>query len=99
MFAYLYICIYVYEPYFDYIVFHAHIENAKKKIHTKKEISEKSEIFIELWPRACHPPEILSVLVKISWKQKLNFPRSALFHMNTRVCLKYLGNDCGFFAA
>ena len=28
-------------------------------------------------------------------KQKLIFSRSALFHMKTRVSLKYFGNDCG----
>ena len=42
------------------------------------------------------PPEtkILSVLVKSPEKQKLNFSRSALFHMKTGVCLKYFDNDC-----
>ena len=42
------------------------------------------------------PPEtkILSALVKHPEKQKLNFSRSALFHMKTRVCLKYFVNDC-----
>ena len=27
-------------------------------------------------------------------KNKLNFSHSALFHMKTRVCLKYVVNDC-----
>ena len=27
-------------------------------------------------------------------KQKLNFSRSAVFHMRTRVCLKYFVHDC-----
>ena len=42
-------------------------------------------------------PEIkmLSELAKISEKQKLNLSRSALFHIKkTRVCLKYIVNDC-----
>ena len=29
-------------------------------------------------------------------KQKLNFSRRALFHMKTRVSLKYFVNDCSF---
>ena len=29
-------------------------------------------------------------------KQKLNFSRSELFHMKTRVCLKYFVNDGGY---
>ena len=35
---------------------------------------------------------ILSVLAKTLEKQKLNFSRSALFYMKTRVCLKYFVN-------
>ena len=31
---------------------------------------------------------------EISEKYKLDFSRSALFHMKTRVCLKYFVNDC-----
>ena len=39
--------------------------------------------------------KILSALVEIKKeKQKLNFFRSALFHMKSRVCLKYFVNDC-----
>ena len=38
--------------------------------------------------------EILPALVKYLEKQKLNFPRSARFHMKTRVCPKYFVNDC-----
>ena len=38
--------------------------------------------------------KILLVLAKISWKQKLNFSRSALFNMKTRVSLRYFVNDC-----
>ena len=43
------------------------------------------------------PPEMkfLSVLVDISpEKQKLNFSRSGLLHIKTRVYLKYFVNDC-----
>ena len=40
--------------------------------------------------------KILSVLVKITEKQKLNFSHSVLFHMKTRVCLKYFVNDCRY---
>ena len=38
--------------------------------------------------------KILSILAKTIEKQKLNFFRSALFHMETRVSLKYLWNGC-----
>ena len=38
--------------------------------------------------------EILSTLAKSSEKKKLNFSLSALFHMKTRVCLKYFVRDC-----
>ena len=37
------------------------------------------------------------MLAKSYEKQKLNFSCSALFHMKTRVSLKYFVNDCGFF--
>ena len=42
------------------------------------------------------PPEIinLSVLAKISWKQKLNFSHTTLFYMQSKICLKYFVNDC-----
>ena len=54
------ICMYMsmYEySYFDYIVFHIHIEK-EKKVHTKKEISGKSQNFIELLASARPPPEL-----------------------------------------
>ena len=53
---------------FDYIVFHVYIEKEKKSSRKKKEISGKSQNFIEKLLSACPPPEIkiLSVLVKIS---------------------------------
>ena len=53
---------------FDYIVFHVYIEKEKKSSRKKKEISGKSQNFIEKLLSARPPPEIkiLSVLVKIS---------------------------------
>ena len=38
---------------------------------------------------------ILLIPVKTLEKQKLDFFRSALFHMKARVSLKYFVNDCG----
>ena len=38
--------------------------------------------------------KILSILAKNSWKKKLEFSRSGLFHMETRVSLKYFVNRC-----
>ena len=38
--------------------------------------------------------KILSLLPKNCWKQKLDFSRSAPFHMKTRVCLKYFVHHC-----
>ena len=99
----MHVCMYLYEHVWVFIFWLSCISctyrKRKKKVHTKKEISGKSQNFIELLLSARPPPEIkiLSVLVKISWEQKLNFPRIALFHMNTRVSLKCLMNDCGFF--
>ena len=42
------------------------------------------------------PPKkkMLSILAKNPWKQKLNFSRSALFQMKTRVFLKYFVRSC-----
>ena len=37
---------------------------------------------------------IVSISKNFLKKQKLNFSRSGLFHMKTRVCLKYSENDC-----
>ena len=37
---------------------------------------------------------IFSILAKTPEKQKLNFFRSALLHLKTRVCLKYFVHDC-----
>ena len=52
----MYMSMYEYS-YFDYIVFHIHIEK-EKKVHTKKEISGKSQNFIELLASARPPPEL-----------------------------------------
>ena len=38
--------------------------------------------------------KILSLLPKNCWKQKLDFSRSAPFHMKTSVCLKYFVHHC-----
>ena len=38
--------------------------------------------------------KILLMLAKTLEKQKLNFSCSVLFHMKTRVSLKYFVNDC-----
>ena len=70
------------------ILYFMYISKKKKKIHTKKEMSWKSQDFIELLPSARTPPEmnILSVLVKISWKTDIELYKN-----------KYLVNDYGFF--
>ena len=38
--------------------------------------------------------KVLSILAKSLEKQEVNFSRSTLFHMKTRVGLKYFVNDC-----
>ena len=38
--------------------------------------------------------KILLILAKTAEKKKLNFSRSALFHIKTRVSLKYFVNGC-----
>ena len=38
--------------------------------------------------------KILLILAKTLEKEKLNFSRSALFHMKTRVSIRYFVNDC-----
>ena len=40
--------------------------------------------------------KILLILAKTLEKQELNFSRSALFHMKTRVSLRYFMNDCSY---
>ena len=55
MYIYMHMSMYEY-LYFDYIVFHVYIENEKKCSH-KKEISGKSQNFIELLPSSRPPPE------------------------------------------
>ena len=73
----------IYEySYFYYIVYHVHIE---KKVHTKKEITGKSQNFVKLLPSARPPPEIkiLLVLVKIPWKTEIELsPSCAISHEN-----------------
>ena len=41
-----------------------------------------------------HHNNIHSIKKKNCRKKKLNFSRSALFHMNTRFCVKYFVLDC-----
>ena len=61
-------------------------------------------MFIELLPIPPPKMKIKKKKEKIFWKteiellpkEKLNFCRSALFHMKTRVGLKYFLNDCGY---
>ena len=40
--------------------------------------------------------KILSILEKTVEKKKLNFSRNTLFHIKTRVCLKYFVNGCSY---
>ena len=73
---YMYVHEHVWVFIFWLLVFHVYIEK-EKKVNTKKEISGKSQNFIELLPNARPPPEIktLSDLVKISWKTEIElFP-------------------------
>ena len=59
------------------------------------EISEKLKALWNYCLVLGPPPEmkIFSVLVKISWKTEIHY---SLFHMKTRVYLKYFVNVCGF---
>ena len=45
-------------------------------------------------PRLPAKIKILSILAKALEKQKLNFSRSELFRMETRISLKYFVNGC-----
>ena len=57
----------------------------------------KSQNFIEWEPSAntfCQNGKFVNTSKKLVEKQKLNFSRSALFHMKTRDKLKYFVNDC-----
>ena len=38
--------------------------------------------------------EVLLTLAKNFWKTEIKLSRSALFHMKTRVSVKYFVNDC-----
>ena len=40
------------------------------------------------------PPKVFNIDEKTPEKQTLNFSRSALFHIEARVCLKYFAHDC-----
>ena len=64
------------------------------RILGNKEISRKSQNFLDSKFSLPLKPKILSILRKKFEKQKLNFSPSALFHMKTRVCLKHFLHDC-----
>ena len=57
------------------------------------EILAFSQNFLKLLPSAQSPTENEN-FVRAVENRKSNFSRSALFHMKTRVCLKYFVNDC-----
>ena len=62
-----------------------------------KERSGKSQNFIELLPTAqsfSQNENLVRTSKNLLKKRKLNFSRSALFHMENRVCVKYFVNDC-----
>ena len=40
--------------------------------------------------------ETLSILAKNPWEIELNFSCSALLHIKTRVCPKYVAHDCKY---
>ena len=76
------------------------------RILRNKEISRKSQNFIELkssaQPSSQNENFFNTVLIKNSWKKKLNFSRNILFYMKNWVCLKYFVHDCiwkRFFAS
>ena len=80
----MYMSMYEYS-YFDYLVFHVHTEKEKKKVHTKKEISGKSQNFMELLLSVPPPPEIkiLSVLLKNLLKTEIELsPYFAISYEN-----------------
>ena len=41
--------------------------------------------------------KILPILAQSSLKIEINFSRSALFYMKTKVCLKNFVGDCSYF--
>ena len=58
------------------------------------EISGKSQNFIEELSSAHSSQNKNFVSFSTNLLKKLNFFLSRLFHMKTRVCLKYFVNDC-----
>ena len=70
------------------------------RILGNKEISGKFQNFIELLPNApssSRNENFANTSKKSPEKQKLNFSRSALFHMKSRACLKCFVSDCSSF--
>ena len=61
------------------------------------EILEKSQNFIEgesSGHSSCQNENFVHSKKKKVSKQKINFSHSPLFHMKTKICLKYFVNDC-----
>ena len=89
VFACMYICMYVYEHVWVFIFWLSCISctyrKRKKKVHTKKEISGKSQNFMELLLSVPPPPEIkiLSVLLKNLLKTEIELsPYFAISYEN-----------------
>ena len=70
--------------------------NLRLTILWNSEMSEKSPNFIELLPivQPSYQNENFFNTSKKRKKEKFNFSRSFLFHMKTRVYLKYFVHDC-----
>ena len=64
--------------------------NKFRKYHKVLKTSKNYGLVLILPPKL----KILLVLIKISRKKILKFYCNVLFHMKTKVCLKYLLNDC-----
>ena len=61
---------------------------------TTKDLRPEEISKYSLVPSLTAKTTIYSILAKTVEKKKLNFSRSALFHVKTRVCLKYYVNGC-----
>ena len=74
----------------------AHTRKKNQDLKNWKKLG-KSQSFIELQPSAqslSRNENFVKTSKKNPEKQKLNFSRSALYHMKTRVGLKYFVHDC-----
>ena len=75
---------------------HQLTNDLRLRILRYEEISEKCLNFIEWWPSfqsSCQNENFVNASKKLL-KNRYNFSRSALFHMKTRVSLKYFVNGC-----